>query len=214
MVSETVMVYVAILAVEFLAGAISQLIEMWGQRELPQSSQVELSDFDMEKAEETRELIRTCFGDDVTECLRSASNRERISFVADFAERLAQEYGLDIDVDVTVNNVNNCGAYDWKEKKAVFNIALLMVEGDHERFDYCVHETIDTIIHEMRHAVQHRAIEQEGFWDVDEARRNLWADNMTPGNYIRPEVNLRGYARQPIEKDAVTFAEIVMEGVH
>ena len=43
--------------------------------------------------------------------------------------------------------------------------------------------------------------------------RNAWANNMASGNYIRPEVDMRAYAMQPIERDAVTFAALVMKGV-
>lgn len=213
MVAETLVFLATVFAIEFVAGAIAGLLELWGQRKLPETAQAELSDFDKEKIRETQELLRECFGEDVTECIRKANNKDRIVLMADFAEKLAYEYGLDIDVDVTVNNVHNCGSYDWKQRKAVFNIALLMVDGNNEHFEYCVHETIDTIIHELRHAVQHHTIENAGFWSVDEVRRNSWANNMLPGNYIRPEVDMRGYAAQPIEKDAVTFASLVMKGV-
>ena len=213
MITDTLILVAAALALELIVTGIGKLIDMWGQRTLPQTAQAELSETDKQKVEETKKLIRQCFGENVTEWIRRASNRERIELMAEFAERLAKEYGLDIDVDVTVNNINNCGSYDWKEKRAEFNIALLMVDGSNEHFDYCVRTTLDTIIHELRHAVQHRVIENRGFWNVDEDRRAQWATNMAPGNYIRAEVDMRGYASQPIEKDATTFAALAMEGV-
>ena len=213
MITDTLILVAAALALELIVTGIGKLINMWGQRTLPQTAQAELSETDKQKVEETKKLIRQCFGENVTEWIRRASNRERIELMAEFAERLAREYGLDIDVDVTVNNINNYGSYDWKEKRAEFNIALLMVDGSNEHFDYCVRATLDTIIHELRHAVQHKAIENSGFWNVDEERRTQWATNMAPENYIRAEVDLRGYASQPIEKDATTFAALAMEGV-
>lgn len=213
MITDTIITLAAILAIEFIAGAIGKLRDMWGRRTLPETAQAELSDTDREKIEETKDLIRQCFGDDVIEKIRRASNKERINLMADFADRLAEEYGLDIVVDVTVNNVNNCGSYDWKSKKAEFNIALLMIDGGNAHFEYCVRETIDTIIHELRHAVQHQAIEGKGFWNVDEERKNSWINNMRPGNYISSDVDLRRYSSQPIEKDAFTFSALVMEGV-
>ena len=133
--------------------------------------------------------------------------------MAEFAEELVKRYGLDIDVDITVSQIENCGQYNWQKRKAEFNIVALMLDGNHEHFEYCVRETLDTIIHELRHAVQHKAIRDEGFWNVEEERRVRWAENMMKGNYIRPEVNFRAYCSQPIEADAATFAARVMEGV-
>ena len=199
--------------VTYVAGVIFELIDLWGHGKLPEIYHAPMSDTDIEKIEETKELMQQCFGKDISECIRKASNKERISLMTDFAECLAIQYGLDIDVDVTVSNLSNCGSYDWKEKKAVFNIALLMIDGSSSHFDYCVQETLDTIVHELRHAVQHQAIQQKGFWNIDDERRNAWALNMSPNNYIRGDVDMRGYANQPLEKDAVTFAAMVMEGV-
>lgn len=214
MVSETIIVLGIIAAVELLAGAIGTLINQWGQQKLPETAQAEMSTTDEEKIKATQKLIGECFGEDVVDTIKNASNKDRIALMAEFADRLAKEYGLDIEVDVTVSNVQNCGAYNWKDKKAVFNIALLMVDGNNEHFDYCVRETLDTIVHELRHAVQHKSIEVPGFWNVDEDMRAAWANNMAPGNYIKPEVDMRAYAGQPIEKDASTFAALVMKGVN
>ena len=210
MVSEWI-VGVAVSAIIGVAAAIiDALRERWGPQKLPQASCAQMSETDQAQIEATRELVRKCFGEDVVERLQKASNKERIDLMARFAEELARQYELDIEVDVTVSKVEECGAYNWKERKAVFNIALLMVDGKNEHFDYCVRETLDTIVHELRHAVQHRAVEQPGFWNVEESRRLAWAKNMTPGNYISPKANIRAYAAQPIEKDAVTFAAMVM----
>ena len=202
------------MAVEMLIEVVGGLIKRWGRQKLPQNARAELSDTDREEIEVTQELIAECFGEDVVARIKSASNKERIALMTEFADRLAKEYGLDIEVDVTVDNVQSWGAYNWEQRKAVFNIALLMVDGNHEQFDYCVRETLDTIIHELRHAVQHKAINEPGFWNVSDERRVAWADNMVGGNYIPATVDARAYANQPIELDAFTFAAAVMEGVH
>lgn len=213
MLTELLIAAAVGLTLGILSGLIEGLLERWGQQSLPQTSRAELSEADQKKVVETQALICRCFGGSPVECLKNASNKDRIALVAEFSEQLAELYGLDIEVDVTVNELKNCGSYYWKEHKAVFNIALLMVDGSNEHFDFCVRETLDTIIHELRHAVQHRAVREPGFWSVDEERRLAWAENMTPDHYISPAVNLRAYAEQPIEKDAVTFAAAVMEGV-
>lgn len=213
MLVESLITAAVIVAVGFLTDFIAGLISRWGEQRLPVAAQTELSDDDHKMVEKTQTLITRSFGNDVVGTLRNASNKDRIALFADFAERLAELYGLDITVDVTVSNLKDCGAYNWGEKKAVFNIAMLMVDGDHPHFSFCVKETLDTIVHELRHAVQHRVVEEPGFWNVDEKRRLLWARNMTQDHYIKPNVDLRAYAEQPIEKDASTFAAAVMEGV-
>ena len=213
MLAEYLISAAVIVAVGFLTDFIAGLRSRWGEQHLPAAAQIELSDDDQKMVEKTQTLITHSFGNDVVDTLRNASNKDRIALFADFAEQLAALYGLDITVDVTVNNLKNCGAYNWSEKKAVFNIAMLTVDGNHPHFAFCVKETLDTIVHELRHAVQHRVVEEPGFWNVDEKRRLLWARNMTQGHYIKPEVDLRAYAGQPIEKDASTFAAAVMEGV-
>lgn len=203
------------IVVELVFQGIFALWQCLGKpKEMPVADQVEMSEKDKQKIDETQQLIQECFGENVVENLKNASNKERIALMAEFAEKLAELYDLDIEVDVTISDAQNCGFYNWQEKKAKFNILLLTIDSSNEHFEYCVREVMDTIIHELRHAVQHKAILEEGFWEIEDERRAEWANNMTEGNYIRPEVDMKGYVNQPIEADASTFAGLVMNGVH
>lgn len=200
---------------------ITLVAELWarwrqsGQTKLPERVKAEMSDTDKEKIKETQQLIAEQFGGNFVESLRSASKIQRVEMLNAFAQRLKEEWGLDdIEVDIMIKNVNEMGVYNWSTKKAEFNIALLMVDGNDPNFEKLAREALDTIVHELRHAVQHRSIREEGFWNVDEERRAAWANNMRKGNYISPQTNYRGYANQPIESDAYTFAALVMEGVN
>lgn len=177
----------------------------------PESVKVELSETDNKKVEETRDLIHDKFGEDVADTIAKASNKERIDIMDEFAKDLAKLYGLDIDIDITVDDVSLWGYYSHNEKKAVFNIAALMIDAKNESFKAVVFEVIDTIIHELRHAVQHKSMSDSDFWDIGEERAKLWEQNMK--NYIRAGVDPRGYASQPVEADAVTFAGAVMSEV-
>ena len=201
-------------AIGLLVGAALRLFGIWGTRnprEIPETVKTELSDKDKEKVKETQELIHEKFGDDVVDSLRKASNKQRVDMMDEFARELALLYGLDIEIDITVDKITSCGYYTYDQKKAVFNIAMLMIDGDHENFADCVYEVLDTIVHELRHAVQHKAVSDPTFWDIGEERAKTWDDNMK--NYIRPNVDPRGYARQPVEADAVTFAGQVLSEV-
>lgn len=202
------------LAVGAVVGVVDELRRQWGSCALPETAQVEMSQTDQRMIQQTQQVIQECFGVNAVESLRTAKNVERIAMMNEFAQRLVQIYGLDIEVDVVIQETNNHGAYTWNNKKAVFNIILLTVDGDNPNFEACVREVLDTIVHELRHAVQHKAIEQDGYWDVDEERRAAWANNMAPGNYINPAVDFRGYTKQPVEADAATFAAQVLQGVH
>ena len=183
----------------------------WGEQALPEAAQVELSETDNKMVERSGEVIREVLGENAVETLRNASNKERINLIDTFATQLAEAYGLDIEIDVTVDDMSHCGHYNWSTKKAYFNVAWLMVDSNSPNFAASVREVIDTVVHELRHAVQSKAIEDPGFWDIDENRRNAWQSNMS--NYISPSVDIRAYASQPMEADATSFAAAVMRGV-
>ena len=186
-----VLIELSVIAItKILCEGVKFLINLWSAKQtMPVQVKAEMSETDKEMIEKTKDVIANVFGDSVIDKIASSSNKERIDLVADFATTLSKEYGLDISVDVTVSDISDCGYYSWDKKKAVFNIAMMMVDKDNEHFAYCVRETLDTIIHELRHAVQHKAIHEEGFWNVDEARRIEWANNMLPENYIQPSVD-------------------------
>ena len=191
MIIESILADLAITAViSLVIGAIGKLINLWRYRSrtMPENDKAEMSDTDKEKIQQTQALIHEVFGPDPVERLRSSSNKERIDLMDNFANRLSELYGLDIQVDVTVDQVDHWGGYNWSDNKAVFNIALLMVDGQNEHFDYCAWETI-------------------------EERRTAWANNMRQGGYISSATDMRAYASQPVERDAFTFAAEVIEGV-
>lgn len=186
-----------------------------GAEVLPESIElsVDFSETDQKYIELTKDMILKCFGEDVLEKYKYASNMDRIRMTQEFATRLAVEYGLDdIKVDVDISSPEHCGIYNWNNKEVVFNIYTLTYNGsDPEVFKYIVRNTLLTIIHELRHAVQCRAIEEEGFWDVSEERRIEWANSRL--NYIEAEVDYRGYQQQPIEADAIVFSERALKDI-
>lgn len=211
-------VMIALLAASAIRIVVDFVVQLWGARsgpkELPESLQADMSEYDKEKIEETQHLVEDCFcrdGKSVTDSIGGMSNLERIKTAEEFAVKLSELYGLDIKIDVNVDDPRACGAYNWADKKVCFNLVELMVDADHPDFKAHVENFIDTVIHEERHAVQHRAMTEPGFWNVTESVRGEWAYNLE--NYIRPEVDARGYRLQPIENDAFTFANLSMQGV-
>lgn len=200
--------------------ALGFLESLWGERnhtqELPLSLTAEMSDHDRQMADQSRELIRECFcrdGNTVMDSVRQMDAEERLKSAQNFSDRLAQLNGLDIKTDFFQDdNIGNCGYYDANTNIALFNIVELMWNGDDAAFEARIANFIDTIVHEQRHAVQIRAIRERGFWQIDDKRRALWANNLPP-RYISPQTDARGYRMQPIESDAFTYAEMVLRGV-
>lgn len=216
---EVLLSLAAIVAVEVLFNvginfAVNLLRNVFGtQRAMPETIKAELSDTDKKMAEETQNLIRDQFGENVSDSIRAMSNMERLQAANQFANNLADLYGLDIQIDVVAQDPSQCGYYDWNKGKAVFNVVELWIKDDDKDFDAHIQNFFDTIIHELRHAVQRKAVTESGFWEVDEERRQKWDENFQPGNYVRADVNIRGYMEQPLENDAYTYAAYVMEGV-
>lgn len=184
---------------------------------LPETLEAEMSTHDQEMAERTSRLIESCYcrnDHSVVDSLREMNAEERMRATQDFCDRLAQLNGVEIR-DVTFfqdRNVGNCGAYNFRTKTVRFNIVELMLDGNHPDFEAHITNFLNTIVHEYRHAVQHRAMREKGFWEVEDERRARWADNLPP-KYILAQNDPRGYRMQPIEKDAFTYAALVMRGV-
>ena len=74
-------------------------------------------------------------------------------------------------------------------------------------------DVLDTVVHELRHAVQWSMIEgKNSVWEASEAHRQALARNFA--HYVRYDRDVRGYQMQLVERDAVTFAATVMRGVN
>ncbi len=204
---------VAVIAMSIAFGLMKVLVDKWKFRKtMPREAMVQMNSTDEEMIAVSKNIIREFFGSDIYETVRCMKNTERIDLMARFANRLAKEYGLDTDIDVDIYELENCGRYIFSENKAVFNISLLMVDKNNKYFEYCVQEVIETIFHELRHAVQWKAVNSNDSRNFDEETLKAWSDNFF-GNYIDPDVDFSGYSKQPVEADAMTFAAQIMEGV-
>jgi len=75
-------------------------------------------------------------------------------------------------------------------------------------------DALDTIFHEGRHAFQRAAMNDPKTYGISEETAESWRNNQPPNNYIRYEQDPIGYAEQPIEKDAFSFAgSVISEGL-
>lgn len=192
---------------------LGRLTSIWGEQTQPPetTTQIELNETEKEMVDKSRETIKEIFGDNLVETLKNANNMDRIKLMDQFANKLAEVYGLDITVDVTVADGSLGGYYTDHDKKVVFNLVRLMVDGDNPHFAELATSAVSTIIHELRHAVQWQSVRDPSFWNIGQERAQLWDKNFH--NYIQPEVDFRGYVNQPVEADARAFAAAVLREV-
>lgn len=65
-----------------------------------------------------------------------------------------------------------------------------------------------TIVHESRHGYQHQACEHPEKFMVSKETLDQWRENFKPGNYKTAKSDgWDAYARQPVEWDAMNFAQ-------
>lgn len=207
--SEMLIALAVVLGLDLAVRGISHLLMLWETKKKKPIEGVELSETDKEMVQVSRQALQDCFGDDVIGCFRNVDKLTRVNMVSDFARQLAETYGLDIRIDIRMD-AEKAGIYSADRKVAEFNVGMLLLDSDHQYFAYFVEQSLTAIVHELRHAVQHEAIRNPGFWNVSDEVRMLWAKDMK--NYIDPSVDVRKYAAQLIERDARTFADAVMEG--
>jgi len=131
----------------------------------------------------------------------SLSPDERVATLQNIEDRMAGIQGrpaVEIYVDDTLEP-NTFGGYDPET-------GTITVNASHLDSDMPVDEFIDTIVHEGRHAYQDYAVKNPGV-HADAEQVNSWAENMQPGNYLRPEdYGQEIYEHQPVEDDAWNYA--------
>ena len=145
-----------------------------------------------------------------------------------FADAMAQCYGFDSG-DLKIGFFNGdeedkktyAGYYDDNCKCIFLNMSRLCVGlpgglrlRNEAQTDVILDDCIDTIIHELRHAYQWKAIRKmlnnENYSEYDIHNRvSVWYENFC--NYISPSDDLEGYYNQILERDARGVAAHIME---
>lgn len=142
---------------------------------------------------------------------------EREAIVQVMVDEMAEEYGLDTPVNVSIRDMTDPATGrrpngSWSESNQLLSLDINNLEDP---------ALLHTIAHEVRHAAQHQMIRDKnhnpGFieqfmidrgWrehpfdrhDVDRATVEAWEENFKPGNYVRDPWDR--YAQQPVERDA------------
>ena len=121
------------------------------------------------------------------------SVERKIEIMKELNERVSKIYGYPTPILNQVNDKNygSFGAFNWK-----LTLNPKVLEED------TGWETLDTYFHELRHAFQHRAIENEltDSEKVEGRSKLLWQRNFLPGNYFGGQSEF--YLYQSVEEDA------------
>ena len=152
----------------------------------------------MEK--ECTDIVTDFFNERLDSQYAEGSLEERLNIVNDFYDEVKHSMGISAELEFVDMPPYKLGAYSNRSDTISLNSKYL------ENAD-CT-SLLDTILHESRHAFQHRAIDNPKSVSVDDKTRESWNVNIT--NYILPIWDFEAYEKQPIEEDANTFAENIM----
>lgn len=124
----------------------------------------------------------------------------RAEYIKDFYANYSDASGYNPPLEFKEMPPNNMGAYNPETNTITLNSRLL--ENDNPQ------TAMETILHESRHAFQQYAVDHPWRVTVDPNTIAIWEDNFN--YYIRPEWDFEAYKKQPLEADANSYAENVI----
>jgi len=130
---------------------------------------------------------------------------ERASVLQDIEIPMADVQGRPpAEVAIYPDPPGECGYYDPHTSQIQISDRHLMND--------LMHDVVETVVHEGRHAYQYRAIANPGFHD-DPAEVEAWRDNLE--NYLDPQLyGYEKYYNQPVERDAWSYGARIADGVY
>lgn len=133
----------------------------------------------------------------------AANTEERKAMLSKLMNEVVGIYGVDVDSEITwtntqpENGVINHGGYHHDSQYIRINVYYM--ENRSTSYDLT-----STIIHELRHAYQHQAVDQPENYAVTDETLGVWESNFN--NYVVSRDGLNQYREQQIEIDARDFA--------
>lgn len=170
---------------------------------------IDLTEEDKQLIEKCRQVMGRNFPEGIVTRMKGMSSLERMQLFKDLVNELNSVYSVNItDVAFLSNNEIGSGTYgyyDNSQNNIRFNVDLINTDDPS-----ILREMIDTIFHEMRHALQYRAVTDSTCTYGSEEQRQKWALNFV--NYIPAHVDFALYQEQVIENDAREIASEVIKG--
>ena len=124
----------------------------------------------------------------------SLSLELRESKIITLGEELLQK--LQIDASIQFEPLGDFAAGFYNDNTIILNARLLEFQTPME--------IIQTLFHEIYHAVQQEALRSPQKYDISQFELELWRKNFA--NYITPELDYQEYIKQPVEYAAEKFA--------
>ncbi|MDE5876087.1 MAG: hypothetical protein K2H47_01050 [Muribaculaceae bacterium] len=169
----------------------------------------ELTEDDHILIEKCREIMKSNFPLGIEDRLKVMTPTERADLFQKLILELNSVYGVNI-TNIAFLHTDEIGSgtygYYLRETHSIrFNFDLLSLDDP-----AILREMVDTIFHEMRHALQYKAVSDSSCNYGTDEQRYLWALNFL--NYIPGYVDFAYYQQQILEADARQIAELSMKG--
>lgn len=140
------------------------------------------------------------------EAWAAASVGERKALLNSYMEEIAEIMGVKLDGDIdffnkpSKNGIITNGSYSTRDNTISLNTYILEKSSPASSY-----KMFSTLIHEMRHAYQHAAVNNPGQFQVSAETLTSWENNFN--NYVSSgSGGYDAYRAQPIEADARAFA--------
>lgn len=133
------------------------------------------------------------------EAWNAANTDERKQMLNDFMNDVAKIYGVDINKTINFTNTApsngtiNYGSYSNSKQR--ININEYIINNSSNSYDL-----MNTVVHELRHAYQHQAIEHPEKFIVTQETLDRWECNFD--NYVSSGDDFDLYREQRVEVDA------------
>lgn len=122
-------------------------------------------------------------------------NRMRIA--TSFYNEVREAMGIDAELNFVPMPYLMEGSFNPSTNSIELNINSLEKPNSQSLFN--------TILHESRHAFQHKAVDNPDSVSVNNNIIDTWRQNFD--NYISPWLDYEAYREQPVEKDAFDYAD-------
>lgn len=125
---------------------------------------------------------------------------DRMRIATSFFDEVSEAMGIDTDFSFIPMPYGMEGGYNPSTNSIELNINSLENPNCTSLFN--------TILHESRHAFQHRAVDNPDSVSVDNNTIETWRQNFD--NYISPWLDYEAYREQPVESDAFDYADNII----
>ena len=199
---------VTYLAVEGIIWGINKFKE-WSLKRKTKEFRVkpELTDEDRALIEKCREVMKETFPEGIEKRFRSLSLNERTALLRKMILELNGIYGVNVRDIAFLHSreigEGTLGYYDIDSNCIRFNVDYIDIDNP----ELWTH-IIGTVFHELRHALQYRAVTDSSCNYGTQEQLRLWALNLV--NYIPANVDFALYQEQIVEADARQIAELVI----